>query len=600
MPNTHQLLFTRPDPLSLQDQAALGPMQQPARSQFAHLLRHFLERFFNHETASPEGDAKARLVLIACATGLPGFVIALYLWPVYHPWSGIAPPYWLQVNHHFFYVVYSMVVMGIIAVFEWDLFFPDLLDLFVLKSLPVQDRTVFQARVAAISVFVIGFLFDANVLAPLVLPAATDPPSVSRFLLGHMLAVGASGLFAALLVLAMQSTLLALVGDRLFRKLSLFLQGLIISALVMLLLLFPTLSGIVPLCLESGSVYVLCFPPFWFLGIYQCLLEGASALPVYARLAQCGFVAVGLTAAVVLLTYPLAYLRKVRALAEGPGTHSRRSRIYLPFKRLIHSTIARNPQRRAVFHFLGETLLRVQRYRIYLVLYGGVGISIVATTLLRITVVHQQVRCAVTTDGILASLGIVVFWVIAGLHVAFASPGNRQGSWVFRVVHGRPVPFQTAMEQHNAVRVWVLPAGFLVSMIACFTARFIAPPELLTGPSTCAEMLVAAGMCLLLTDILYLNVTTVGLTGEPDGAPSNMAITVAKYFIAIPVFAWLPVVAEPWIAADISHSLVTVAAVAAVHWALERRHRGIVQEHCNRRALEDDEEEFPLKLGLRG
>ena len=104
------LTMSGPDALSLNAQAALGPVRAPERSQTAHLVRHFLERFFNHETASPDGDAKSRLVLIAVATGLPPFMVAIYLWPVYHPFIGWPPgqrpagppPYWAQVNHHFF------------------------------------------------------------------------------------------------------------------------------------------------------------------------------------------------------------------------------------------------------------------------------------------------------------------------------------------------------------------------------------------------------------------------------------------------------------------------------------------------------------------
>jgi hypothetical protein len=88
------------------------------------------------------------------------------------------------VNHHFFFVLYSFVVMGIVTVFEWDLFFPDLLDVFVLTTLPVPNRRLFLARVAAIGLFIAGFLFNANFLAPLVLPAATDPPDLLRFLAG--------------------------------------------------------------------------------------------------------------------------------------------------------------------------------------------------------------------------------------------------------------------------------------------------------------------------------------------------------------------------------------------------------------------------------
>src|SRR5664279_1479575 len=181
-------MMSKPEVLSLKAQVERGPAQEPKRSQFSHLVRHFLARFFNHETASPDGDAKTRLVLIAFATGLPGFVVALYLWPVYHPvilslqeHAPVAgPSYWLRVNHHFFFVVYSFVAMGIATVFEWDMFFPDVLDLFVLTTLPVPARRLFLARIAAIAILIAAILFDANILAPLVLPAAIDPPNLLR------------------------------------------------------------------------------------------------------------------------------------------------------------------------------------------------------------------------------------------------------------------------------------------------------------------------------------------------------------------------------------------------------------------------------------
>ena len=247
-------MMSEPEALSLNAQAALGQVQ-PERSQFSLLVRHFLERFFNHETASPDGDAEARLVLIAFTVGLPEFVVALYLWPVYHPFPGWPPgrgphvgppPYWLQVNHHLFFVLYSFVAMGIATLFEWDLFFPDLLDIFVLTTLPVVNRRLFLARVAAIAILVAGFLFDANLLAPLVLPSAIDPPNIARFLAGHLLAVTGGGLYAALFILALQGVLLSVLGERLFRKLSLLIQGLSISVSV-------DAPPVVPSALRCGS-----------------------------------------------------------------------------------------------------------------------------------------------------------------------------------------------------------------------------------------------------------------------------------------------------------------------------------------------------------
>src|SRR5208337_4899112 len=119
---------------------------------------------------------------------------------------------------------------------------------------------------------------------PLVLPASFDPPNLHRLLVGHVLAVLCSGLFSAAFVLALQGVLLSILGERLFRRFSLVLQGLAISVLLMLLLLFPVLSAVVPVFLQSGSRFVLCCPPFWLLGIYNRLFEGPQALPICSRL----------------------------------------------------------------------------------------------------------------------------------------------------------------------------------------------------------------------------------------------------------------------------------------------------------------------------
>jgi hypothetical protein len=609
MSDLFQRLFTISEsPVhSLNAQAALGRVRPPQRSQFSLLVRHFLERFFNHESFSPDGDAKARLVLLAFAAALPPFTVALYLWPIYHPFIGDSqhplllqpPPYWLQVNHHFFFVVYSFVVMGIVTVFQWDLFFPDLLDVFILSTLPVLDRKLFLARVAAITILLAGFLFDANLFVTLMLPISIEPRSMSRFFAGHLLALGAGGLFSAAFILALQGVLLSLLGARLFRRISLFLQGLSITVLLMLFLLFPVLSDAVPVFLQHRSAWALWFPPFWFLGIYQRLLEGTSALPVYSELAHTGYVATLVAVAISLLAYPFAYLRRVRQLMEGSGTRDTRNQLARPLNGLLHAWLVQHPVRRAVFHFINQTLLRVQRYRIYLVLYGGVGLSVVAATILRVTIAQQQVRLEVSPDGIRAAIGIVAFWTIAGLRIAFVSSGNQQGSWIFRVIHGRPPHFRSAVQQSLATKEWVMLWGMMLTFAACFVLRAVAPPELRTWPATASQFLIAAGMCLLLTDIFFLHVMIIPFTGEPAREQTSLAITLLKYFAFIPVVTWLSASAEPWVELSSLHFLLAATVIAAAHRVLQWRHRAITKEHCNLVELEDGEEEFPMKLGLR-
>lgn len=602
-----RLLMSESKVLPLQAQAKLGPMREPERSQFAHLLRHFLERFFNPETASPDGDAKARVIQVAAAVGLPGFVVAIYLWPVYHQFIPSLhnhrvpgpPSYWLQVNHHFFFVIYSFVVMGIVTVFEWDLFFPDLLDILVLKTLPVTDRRTFLARVAAIVILLCGFLFDANVFATLVLPSAIDPPNWLRFNAGHVLACGGSGLFAAGAILALECALLSVLGERYFRRVSLFLQCFLISALLVVLLLFPVFSGVVPHLLQSGSWYVRCIPPLWFLGIYQRLMEGPAAMPIYGQLARIGYLATLVVCAIAVSTYPLAYLRKTRQLVEGSSLHRARKWTFGALSRIFHATIVRIPEQRAIFHYITQTLFRVPRYRIYLVLYGGVGLSIVIASVLRFSIADEQIHMVVSTDGLRASVGIVAFWAITGLHLAFLSPGNHQGSWIFHHVHGRPPEIGAALKQLSAAKIWALLFVAILTGGAFLMTCAIAPQDFQPWRVVTAQILVALGFCLLLTDLFFLHVTTVAFTDEPTGESPSLAMTVAKYFTFFPIVVWLSVTLGPWIEDRGWHFIAIAIGLLVAHRMIEMRHREVVRQHCLHFDPNNRENLFLLQLDLR-
>jgi hypothetical protein len=600
------LTLSGPDALSLNQQAALGPARAPERSQLAHLVRHFLERFFNHETASPDGDAKGRLVLIAVAAGLPPFIVAMYLWPVYHPFIGwppgqhpAGPPsYWTQVNHHFFFVMYSFVAMGLVTVFEWDLFFPDFLDVLVLGSLPIPQRRIFLARLGAIAVFIFGFLFDANVLAPVVLPMATDPPNLLRFVAGDVVAVAAGGLFAAAFIVALQAVLLALFGERLFRRISLAVQGAAVAILVVMILLFPVLSGVAPGLLQSGHPFVRWFPPFWFLALDQRILEGPAALPIFFHLARIGALATSAACLLALLSYPVAYHRRVRALVEGAAARSLRNPMAAPLNGLLHATVVRPPVRRAVFHFIGQTLLRVPRYRIYLVLYGGVGLSVVAALVLRFSMAGPHLQVGVDSDGIRVAISVVPFWVIAGMRAAFVSSGNRQGSWAMRIVHGQPPHFEAAIQELLAAKVWVTLCAAAITLTAFISLRLVAPPELLPPRATASQLLVAMGMCLLLTDAFFLNVTAVPFTGGVR-EQSNLAFTILKYYTSFPFVMALSVGSQFLIERSGRNFGIAAALIVVLHLWLRKRHRDAVRLHSGQIELEDDEEEFPMRLGLR-
>jgi hypothetical protein len=150
-----------------------------------------------------------------------------------------------------------------------------------------------------------------------------------------------------------------------------------------------------------------------------------------------------------------------------------------------------------------------------------------------------------------------------------------------------------------AAKIWVLLWAGAVTLCAVIALRAIAPQQLLTLPATAAQLLVAGGICLLLTDVLFLNVTTVAFTGEPERSQPNLAFTVLKYFSFFPVVTALPLTTEPWIEQNLLHMSIALVVIVASHLLLQIRHRAIVKLHCGMPGLEDDEEDFPMKLGLR-
>lgn len=602
------LMMAGPEIRALNEQAALGEVSAPERSQFSHLLRHFLERFFRNDTASRTGDAKTRLVQIAFAAGLPPMIVAMYLWPVYHPviqfrrsYAFTPPPvpYWVQVNHHFFFVMYSFVALGLVTVFEWDLFFPDLLDLFVLTTLPVPARRLFSARVCSIAILIGGFLVDTNLLAPLVLPMATDPPELMRFVGAHVSSALCGGIFAASFVLAMQSTLLALLGEALFKRISLALQGASVALLVMLLLLFPVLSGSTPALLQSSNPWIFAFPPFWFLGVYQRVLEGSEALPVYATLANIAMGATTVSIVLAVIAYPLAYWRRVRQLVEGPPARPMRVRMLKPVYLAMHATVLRQAGKRAAFHFIGQTITRITRYRIYLVMYCGVGFSLVVSSVLRLNIVHGQMQFTYSADGIRTAIGIVAFWTIAGLSAAINSAGNRQGLWVWNIVHGNPPPLEHMVVRVSALKLWVVLWALLATFTAFGVMQQFAPPELRSASSIAAQITAAFCCCVLLVDALFWNSIRVPFSGGADSEEENPGFTVLRYLTGFLLVLWLNLRLETLMETGPKQLGVVVAVAFVAHLWLRKKSQDHLRLYCGQDALEEETGDLPHGLRLR-
>jgi hypothetical protein len=588
-------LFVEPEhsvlSLNVQAQSVIARREQ---SQFEILVRHILSRFFNNELLSSDDETK-RVMQISCAIALPTLIVSLFLYPAYHafPPAPAHRPFWSQAGDHYFYVMYSFLVMGAATVYEWDLLFPDILDIFVLSILPISNRRLFLARVLALAIFLSLVQVGTSILGTLFLPLVAELANFPRHLLSHFIAVTMSGAFAATCFLSLQGTLLNVVGERIFRRITPLLQGLSIMVLLVVLLLCPTLAGALKPLLTSENAGIRFFPPFWFLGIYECLLAGASAPAIFHSLARTGCYALLFTLSCTLLTYPLAYRRRVRQLIEGSAATGRPSGANAPIRRILHATILRNPAHRAIFHFIGQTILRSQRQRVILAMFGGLSVALALAQMVVLSFTPGRVHLSLLPNGIRSAVPIMAFFTIVGLRSVLSAPVDRRGSWVFGVLIGRP------RSDHLAgASIWVTLWALIVSLGTALLFHTLSPASMRNHRTTLGQLLMAAGLSLLLSDILLFSIRTIPFTHLHKGSVNDLPFAIARYFVLFPIFVAVAVGREAWIEASPTHLVTTLLLFTGAHLLLRRAEATFLAQ-STLETPPDEADEFPQRLGLR-
>jgi hypothetical protein len=475
--------------------------------------------------------------------------------------------------------------MGGATVYEWDLLFPDVLDIFVLSVLPISTRRLFFARVFALAIFLALVLAGTSLLGTVFYPFVSDQPKVGRLLLAHAIAVTMSGSFAAATFLALQGMLINIVGDRTFRRITPVLQGGSIMLLLAVLLLYPTLSRSLPSLLGAGIGAARYFPPFWFLGVYECVFRGASAPLGFGELARTGSIALAIMVGVAIVTYPLAYRRRVRQLVEGARASDRPRGTALPLVGLLHATVLREPSQRAVFHFIQQTVLRTSRQRVMLALYGGLAVSLALSNMLVLRAGGGHVRASLLPQGIRAAVPIMAFWTVIAAGSIVSSPVDRRGSWLFRAVIGRAGPGHIA-----GMWVWTTMWSLLVSLATVLLLHLASPAAMRTPLVACS---------VLLADVRIFFVRWMPFAHMRRSSVSDFPLMIVRYVVLFPLFVGLVIAAEGRIEASEAHLLGTVLLVAVTHLALRRLQAKYVVD-SGLETVEDEElEEFPQRLGLR-
>ena len=293
-----------------------------------------------------------------------------------------------------------------------------------------------------------------------------------------------------------------------------------------------------------------------------------------------------------IISYPLAYARSTRQAVEGFISPNTKSRLLQPAIRLMHAMLVRTPPRRAVYHFISQSLFRSQRHRLYLAMYAGIGIALACVWVVVLRVEGGHVRIAISPSGVRLAVPALAFWIVAGLCTSLLSPADPSGSWVFRLIHGK-----ASSEHLAATKLWVLLWAIAMTLGAVAVLQIVSYPELRAPKELATQVLVAAGICLLLTDAFLLQTATIPFTEARVPHNTDLGFILLRYIVFFPALVIATVNYEWWIEVSAGHLLVTTLLIIAAHFALRYVQWRIRKERVNRNFTQE-EGEVSRVLGL--
>ncbi len=348
---------------------------------FPLLVRLFVARVFRGSGTSEDTELDLSIGLILALLALPGAFYSLFLLEKYStllqwmhgqkeldPLAGALPD-------EYFFIVLSMVVTGVVAVWRWDSIFPDRRDYANLVPLPISLRSIFLANLAAILVLALLLAVDVNaasaVLFPLVVSASESTFTFFLHFVGiHAFVVVLASVFSFCTVFAIVGALMIVVPYGTFRRISFYLRATLLACLVAML----STSFTVPAMLGSlPRTSVRFLPPVWFLGLCQ-LLRGRAT----ASFASLGHIALFSVLIVVIFgfsTYALSYRRhfvRIPETTDVSAVADCNSGIW--FLRIADRTFLRTPFQRAAYRFAMKTLPRSEQHGLVLGAFFGLGI----------------------------------------------------------------------------------------------------------------------------------------------------------------------------------------------------------------------------------
>lgn len=402
------------------------------------LTRHFTLRLFQNDVVAFGDQMREKvigaLVLVAILCGHVSNVMLFR-----YAFTEDMGTSWVEKCY---IITFFMLLMGLIAVFEWDVIFPDRRDFQNLNPLPIRVRTLFLSKFASLFLFVSLFALAVNAVSVftfafyLVKWQSRSLIYGLRFMGVHVLATFAAVLFFFFFNVFLIGFLMNVLGPRLFRRLSVVIRALFLVIYVFFLAMY--LSGNVFalrsfdtfLGLKAGyNLFLYAFPPMWFTGLYEYLVGNQD--PYFLPHVYLALLSLLTTTGLFYVTMGLGYRRSLKHMASGKAAKPRFLKLRSGWESVFRKLTLSHPIQQAVYDFSSKTLKKSHFHKVRLASFIAVALGLILVLLLP---QPQIFRAGSLFNRTLLAIPLILgFFLLIGLRGIVQIPSALEANWVFQL-----------------------------------------------------------------------------------------------------------------------------------------------------------------------
>jgi hypothetical protein len=550
-----------------------------ARTAFGTLFLLFLGRMFHGSSDADDGQLDLGPGVIAILLAMPGLLVSLLMFEKYgslmHFLNGdlnTFDAFAETVSDEYFFVVLSVVVTGIAALWRWDAIFLDRRDYTNLVPLPISLRTIFSANFCAILAFATFLTIVVNAASSIFFPIAvmgsqSSIAALIRFGAGHAIEIFLASIFSFFSVFATAGLLMSILPSRLFRRISLLVRFLL--GLVLLFLLATVLT--VPVLLEKSKITAIKnlvqLPPVSFLGIARTVW-GRGNEPFVSQMTSAAIVALVAAVIVAAITYAVSFRRSFIRIPETADVAPLpQVRISLPLLEPLANFFLCTPSQRASFRFATATLLRNEAHLQIFLAFAALGLVAAAESLNTPQGLDSLLHQPHAPTEFLAVPFILVFCFLAGIRFAFEMPADLRASWIFKLwidrdsQDARPIARRVL---YMLTLSWLAPATFAATL------------DFFGWQNAAIHSAIFIAATILLVEILIANFRKIPFTCPYPQFESTSGLILVAYLFGFLVFtSYLPEL-EHWSLSDPVRALIFIPLLSAGFAAIHLRRRQLL------------------------